>query len=199
MSFADQNGMMSTDQDFHLSKEQALRASYWCGVTYFEHHQRVGESFNTADPIFCIDGFTDAFDTKRFCLGNLTNVHRTQSADVTRRHIGKGVQLTYNGQEVYVECLSDRAIFVQSPLTNHQYKWHPNMVCKIPPGCKLRIFDNQEFASLLAQSFEQGFERQTVTDTPCWLEIRLNTPCKWLDKALAQLGSPNFRCSRTTY
>ncbi|XP_052694767.1 mothers against decapentaplegic homolog 3-like [Crassostrea angulata] len=219
MSFADQNGMMSTDQDFHLSKEQALRASYWCGVTYFEHHQRVGESFNTADPIFCIDGFTDAFDTKRFCLGNLTNVHRTQSADVTRRHIGKGVQLTYNGQEVYVECLSDRAIFVQSPLTNHQYKWHPNMVCKIPPGCKLRIFDNQEFASLLAQSFEQGFEyvykltkmctirmsfvkgwgaeyrRQTVTDTPCWLEIRLNTPCKWLDKALAQLGSPNFRCS----
>lgn len=25
-------------------------------------------------------------------------------------------------------------------------------------GCKLRIFDNQEFASLLAQSFEQGFE-----------------------------------------
>lgn len=23
MSFADQNGMMSTDQDFHLSKEQA--------------------------------------------------------------------------------------------------------------------------------------------------------------------------------
>lgn len=84
-----------------------VRASYWCGVTYFEHHQRVGESFNTADPIFCIDGFTDAFDTKRFCLGNLTNVHRTQSADVTRRHIGK-----FNCKHRWLYSRSSRDLFL---------------------------------------------------------------------------------------
>lgn len=46
---------------------------------------------------------------------------------------GKGVRLTYNGQDVNAENLSDSPVFVQSPLMNLQYNRNPSEVIKIPP------------------------------------------------------------------
>ena len=176
----------------------------------------VGDSFNASTPSLTIDGFTDPNSQERFCLGLLTNVHRDPVIEQTRRHIGRGIQLMYIGGEVFVECLSRCSIFVQSPNTNLNCGWEPSIVCKVEPDNTVKIFDNQDFARRLAEAVHRGFEavyqmirmctirvsfvkgwgadyrRQTVTTTPCWIEIHLSGPLSWLDKVMTQMGSPNY-------
>ncbi|CAF0797566.1 unnamed protein product [Didymodactylos carnosus] len=186
----------------------------WCHISYYEMSNRVGEQFRATQPHVVIDGFTDPSNADRFCLGLLTNVHRTFEIDKARRFIGRGVRLYHIRGDVYAECISDNPVFVQSPICNQRYSWHQATVCKIPPTRNLKIFDSADFTRTLHNAISEGYEavwhltkmciirmsfvkgwgveyrRQAVTCTPCWVEIHLDGPLKWLDNVLQHMRGP---------
>ena len=43
-------------------------------------------------PGVTVDGYVDPSGGDRFCLGRLSNVHRTDASDRARLHIGKGIE-----------------------------------------------------------------------------------------------------------
>ena len=191
----------------------------WCSIAYYELNNRVGEKFEAPEgnTSIIVDGFTDpSNNNQRFCLGLLSNVNRNSTIENTRRHIGKGVHIYMVNHEVFAECLSDSAIFVQSRNCNHYHGFHSTTVCKIPPTCTLRIFDSNVFYQQLEQavhseqieslaeltkqcsirmSFVKGwgaeYHRQDVTSTPCWIEIHLHGALTWLDKVMQTMGPPS--------
>ena len=60
---------------------------YWCSIAYYERDIQVGETFKVPDTFkeVTVDGGTDMASVgDRFCLGPLSNVHRTEASDKAR-------------------------------------------------------------------------------------------------------------------
>ena len=203
------------ESDSLLTTSVAYREpTHWCSISYYELNVRIGEIFHASSHSIYVDGYTDPSSSgRKLCLGILNNVNRNSTTENTRKHIGKGIHIYYINGEVYIECLSDAAIFVQSRNANVFHGFHPSTVCKLPPGCSLRIFNNLYFAQILNESINKGYDavyelskmciikisfvkgwgadyhRQDVTSCPCWIEFRLHGPFQWLDKVLKEMGS----------
>uniref|UniRef100_A0A8C2HFA6 Mothers against decapentaplegic homolog n=1 Tax=Cyprinus carpio TaxID=7962 RepID=A0A8C2HFA6_CYPCA len=170
-----------------------------------------------------------------------------------RLHIGKGVQLECKGEgDVWVRCLSDHAVFVQSYYLDREagrapgdavHKIYPSAYIKVPQSSAsllnicvwcLQVFDlrqchrqmQQQAAtaqaaaaaqaaavagnipgfliglsavagigvddlrrlSILRMSFLKGwgpdYPRQSIKETPCWIEIHLHRALQLLDEVL---------------
>ncbi|XP_068189266.1 mothers against decapentaplegic homolog 4 isoform X3 [Antennarius striatus] len=142
---------------------------FWCSISYFEMDVQVGEMFKVPSscPVVTVDGYVDPSGGDRFCLGQLSNVHRTDatggafcpgglllvgvvppvypgwSPPLFRLHIGKGVQLECRGEgDVWMRCMSDHAVFVQSYYLDREAGRAPgDAVHKIYPGAYIKVFD----------------------------------------------------------
>uniref|UniRef100_A0A8B9SNY4 Mothers against decapentaplegic homolog n=1 Tax=Anas platyrhynchos TaxID=8839 RepID=A0A8B9SNY4_ANAPL len=124
---------------------ESPRPEFWCSIAYFEMDVQVGEIFKVPSncPVVIVDGYVDPSGGDRFCLGQLSNVHRTDASERARLHIGKGVQLECRGEgDVWMRCLSDHAVFVQSYYLDREAGRAPgDAVHKIYPGAYIKVFD----------------------------------------------------------
>ncbi|KAL1492944.1 hypothetical protein ABEB36_011105 [Hypothenemus hampei] len=219
---------------------------FWCSVAYFELDTQVGETFKVPSncPNVTIDGYVDPSGGHRFCLGALSNVHRTDQSERARLHIGKGVQLDLRGEgDVWLRCLSDHSVFVQSYYLDREAGRQPgDAVHKIYPAAYIKVFDLRQChhqmttqaqtaqAAAAAQaaavaghipgphsvggiapaislsaatgigvddlrrlcilrlSFVKGwgpdYPRQSIKETPCWIEVHLHRALQLLDEVL---------------
>ena len=59
---------------------------FWCSIAYFELDTQVGETFKVPSscPTVTVDGYVDPSGGDRFCLGALSNVHRTEQSERAR-------------------------------------------------------------------------------------------------------------------
>uniref|UniRef100_A0A452HNP5 MH2 domain-containing protein n=1 Tax=Gopherus agassizii TaxID=38772 RepID=A0A452HNP5_9SAUR len=170
---------------------------FWCSIAYFEMDVQVGEIFKVPSscPVVTVDGYVDPSGGDRFCLGQLSNVHRTDASERARLHIGKGVQLECRGEgDVWMRCLSDHAVFVQSYYLDREAGRAPgDAVHKIYPGAYIKVgagqrgglsaaagigVDDLRRLCILRLSFVKGwgpdYPRQSIKHTPCWIEVHLH-------------------------
>ncbi|OQV23118.1 Mothers against decapentaplegic-like protein 4 [Hypsibius exemplaris] len=225
---------------------------YWCTIAYFELDQQVGETFKVrmAYPTAFVDGYVDPGHQNRFCLGPLTNVHRAESSEKARLHIGRGVELECKVDgSVWLRCLGDYSVFVQSYYLDREagrapgdavHKIHPyspllkvfdlrqcysQMVQQVdqaaitahaqaaavsgrshssvhsPPNVNLATLgasagigaDDLRRLCILRLSFVKGwgpdYNRKTIKETPCWIEVSLNRALQLLDEVLRNAPS----------
>ncbi|XP_063736873.1 mothers against decapentaplegic homolog 4-like isoform X2 [Eleginops maclovinus] len=144
---------------------------FWCSVSYFELDVQVGEMFKVLSscPLVTVDGYVDPSGGDRFCLGQLSNVHRTAASHRARLHIGRGVQLECRGGgDVWMRCLSNHAVFVQSLYLDREAGRAPgDGVHKIYPGASIKVFDLRQCHRQMQQQVRANPGPPAVSMTVC--------------------------------
>ncbi|CAJ0580690.1 unnamed protein product, partial [Mesorhabditis spiculigera] len=96
----------------------------WAYISYYEMDTQIGDPFKWSSERteVNVDGGMDPQGERngRFCLGALSNVHRTEASEKARPHIGNGVKLIWTkDEELYMVVQSWKSVFVRSPYLDY--------------------------------------------------------------------------------
>ncbi|KAK6494462.1 mothers against decapentaplegic-like protein 7 isoform X1 [Huso huso] len=179
-----------------LSDSQVLQEpgdrSHWCVVAYWEEKTRVGRLYSVQEP--SLDIFYDLPQGNGFCLGQLNSDNKSQLVQKVRGKIGYGIQLTKEGDGVWVYNRSCYPIFIKSATLDNPDS-RTLLVHKVFPGFSIKAFDYEKAYSLqrpndheftqqpwtgftvqisFVKGWGQCYTRQFISSCPCWLEVIFN-------------------------
>ncbi|CAI5445196.1 unnamed protein product [Caenorhabditis angaria] len=214
---------------------------YWCSIMYYELDTQIGEVFKGSshdNGKVLIDGGMDPHGENegRFCLGALSNVHRTEASEKARLYVGNGVELVahsdgnvsltskckifvrsgyldyskgfeYGGTKAHRFTENDGSVTVfdirwafmqmmrRSESSNEAVRAQAAAVAGYAPLSAIpQIMPDsgvdgmrRDFCTI-AISFVKGwgdlYHRQSIKETPCWIEVHLHRPLQLLDQLL---------------
>lgn len=179
-----------------LSDSQVLQEpgdrSHWCVVAYWEEKTRVGRLYSVQEP--SLDIFYDLPQGNGFCLGQLNSDNKSQLVQKVRGKIGYGIQLTKEGDGVWVYNRSCYPIFIKSATLDNPDS-RTLLVHKVFPGFSIKAFEYEKAYSLqrpndheftqqpwtgftvqisFVKGWGQCYTRQFISSCPCWLEVIFN-------------------------
>lgn len=119
----------------------------WCSIAYWEQNERIGPSFEGTTDV--INVFESLPDPSGFCLAQLNR--RSDVSEGTKRvraQIGYGLQLTREGDGIWIYNRSDYSLFANGPTLTYSNEKsaggkvrHNILVHKVPPGYSLKVYD----------------------------------------------------------
>uniref|UniRef100_A0A1I7SQS2 Mothers against decapentaplegic homolog n=1 Tax=Bursaphelenchus xylophilus TaxID=6326 RepID=A0A1I7SQS2_BURXY len=138
--------------------------SHWCSISYYELDTQIGQTFKVPrdQAEVTIDGGMDPAGARlgRFCLGALSNVHRSEASEKARIHIGRGIKIkqTQDGN-VYLTCLSQKGAFVRSYFLDFEHGLvYGSTVHKFSIGAEKKVNFRRVcslFGSIMARNLSQ--------------------------------------------
>lgn len=149
----------------------------WGSITYYELNNMIGGPFKFKKDFIVIDGYFDPSTEDRICIGSLLSLHKNETIQNTRKHIGKGMSITRDARrDIYLRNLSAAPIFVQSQNANYVLKSLANTVIRLPPEHAMKIFDFQSFLKLIERAELEGCMNIKSSSMMCVAENKEEDP-----------------------
>lgn len=197
-----------------------------CTIQYHEHTEPLGNPFVAPSYLrnVIVNGSLNVTDSKNghYCLGSITSIGCNEDIGLVKKKILNGITLAFFNREVAVANYSQVPVFVYSKIANLEHLLPEANVTKVPENSYVKIFNINFFRYLLDKSqndgiqkarkltelcqmqlsfgkgWGEGYNRQTVNNTPCWINIILQAPLKWLDEVLRMMEPTQSVCGSNT-